>query len=318
MSVMREEMSPTSSATMLRSRETTQSSEGGDVAEGMLFGVQTPTQRPWPELAEQWSWLERIGFDSLWLADHYVPPFKLDGPIFEPWTLLAGLALVTERIRCGVLVSCNTFRHPPLLAKEAVTVDHISGGRLEFGLGAGWFVPEHEMFGIPFPPNAELVGRFREAVEICHQLFTQDITTYEGTYYQVREAPFRPAPVQQPRIAFTLAAHGPRMMRIVARYADRWNSTGTVVEMTERNRTLDEACAEIGRDPSQILRSHLYVPGILTEERPWDSPEALRDFMGRFAEAGIREAILQIPASYDPAHIERIAETAAELRRGSV
>ncbi len=315
---MREEMSPTSSATMLRSRETTQSSEGGDVAEGMLFGVQTPTQRPWPELAEQWAWLERIGFDSLWLADHYVPPFKLDGPIFEPWTLLAGLALVTERIRCGVLVSCNTFRHPPLLAKEAVTVDHISGGRLEFGLGAGWFVPEHEIFGIPFPPNAELVGRFREAVEICHQLFTQDITTYEGTYYQVREAPFRPAPVQQPRIPFTLAAHGPRMMRIVARYADRWNSTGTVVEMTERNRTLDEACAEIGRDPSQILRSHLYVPGILTEERPWDSPEALRDFMGRFAEAGIREAILQIPASYDPAHIERIAETAAELRRGSV
>lgn len=288
--------------------------EGNTVAEGMLVGVQTPTQRPWPELAEQWAWLERIGFDSLWLADHYVPPFKLDGPILEPWTLLAGLALVTERVRFGVLVSCNTFRHPPLLAKEAVTVDHISGGRLEFGLGAGWFVPEHEMFGIPFPANVELVGRFREAVEICHQLFTQDITTYEGTYYQVREAPFRPAPVQQPRIPFTLAAHGPRMMRIVAQYADRWNSTGTVIEMAERNRTLDEACAEVGRDPSQILRSHLYVPGILPEERPWDSPEALRDFMGRFGEVGIREAILQIPATYDPAHIERIAETAAELR----
>ena len=151
------------------------------MAEGMLVGIQTPTQRPWPELAEQWAWLERIGFDSLWLADHYVPPFKLDGPIFEPWTLLAGLALATERVRLGVLVSCNTFRHPPLVAKEAVTVDHISGGRLEFGLGAGWFVPEHEMFGIPFPSNAELIGRFREAVEICHQLFTQDMTTYEGS-----------------------------------------------------------------------------------------------------------------------------------------
>lgn len=147
------------------------------MTEGMLFGVQTPTQRPWPELAEQWVWLERLGFDSLWLADHYVPPFKLDGPIFEPWTLLAGLALATERVRLGVLVSCNTFRHPPLLAKEAVTVDHISGGRLEFGLGAGWFAPEHEKFGIPFPSNAELVGRFREAVEICHRLFTQDTTT---------------------------------------------------------------------------------------------------------------------------------------------
>ena len=107
------------------------------MTDGMLVGVQTPTQRPWPGLAEQWAWLERLGFDSLWLADHYVPPFKLDGPIFEPWTLLAGLALATERVRIGVLVSCNTFRHPPLLAKEAVTVDHISGGRLEFGSAPG-------------------------------------------------------------------------------------------------------------------------------------------------------------------------------------
>jgi alkanesulfonate monooxygenase SsuD/methylene tetrahydromethanopterin reductase-like flavin-dependent oxidoreductase (luciferase family) len=280
----------------------------------MLVGVQTPTQKPWPELAEQWTWLESLGFDSLWLADHYVPPFKLDGPIFEPWTLLAGLALATERVRLGVLVSCNTFRHPPLLAKEAVTVDHISGGRLEFGLGAGWFVPEHEMFGIPYPGNAELIGRFREAVEICHLLFTRDLTTYEGTYYQVREAPFRPAPLQQPRMPFTLGAHGPRMMRIVARYADRWNSTGTIPEMVERNRYLDEACAEIGRDPSEILRSHLYVPAILPDERPWDSPEALHDFMGRLWEVGIGEAILQPPAGIAPAQVERIAEAARNFR----
>jgi alkanesulfonate monooxygenase SsuD/methylene tetrahydromethanopterin reductase-like flavin-dependent oxidoreductase (luciferase family) len=288
--------------------------EGDDVTEGMLVGVQTPTQRPWPELAEQWAWLERIGFDSLWLADHYVPPFKLDGPIFEPWTLLAGLALVTERVRLGVLVSCNTFRHPPLVAKEAVTVDHISGGRLEFGLGAGWFVPEHEMFGIPYPSNAELVGRFREAVEICHLLFTQDVTTYEGTYYQVREAPFRPTPVQQPRIPFTLGAHGPRMMRIVARHADRWNSNGSMAEMAERNRLLDAACVEVGRDPDEILRSHLYVPALMPEERPWDSPEALRDFLGRLREAGVREAIIQLPATFERAQIERIAEAAVKLR----
>jgi alkanesulfonate monooxygenase SsuD/methylene tetrahydromethanopterin reductase-like flavin-dependent oxidoreductase (luciferase family) len=283
------------------------------VTGGMLFGIQTPTQRPWPELAERWRWLESLGFESLWLADHYVPPFKLDGPIYEPWTLLAALALVTERVRLGVLVSCNTFRHPPLVAKEAVTIDHISNGRLEFGLGAGWFVPEHEMFGIPYPSNAELVGRFREAVEICRALFTQDVTTYEGDYYQIREAPFRPGPVQN-RMPFTLGAHRPRMMRIVARYADRWNSTGTLAEMAERNRTLDEACAEIGRDPSEILRSHLYVPAILPDERPWDSPEALRDFVGRLREIGIRETILQLPAEYDPVHIGRMAETAAELQ----
>lgn len=291
--------------------------EGSDVTEGMLFGIQTPTQKPWPELAAQWAWLEDLGFDSIWLADHYVPPFKLDGPIFEPWTLLAALALQTERVRLGVLVSCNTFRHPPLVAKEAVTVDHISNGRLEFGLGAGWFVPEHEMFGIPFPSNAELISRFREAVEICHRLFTQDVTTYVGEYYQVREAPFRPAPLQ-PRLPFTLGAHGPRMMRIVAQYADRWNSTGTLEEMATRVGYLDEACAEIGREPTEVLRSHLYVPGILPHERPFDSPEALRDFAGRLREIGIREAILQPPAGIPAAQVELIAATAAEIKAGSV
>src|SRR5688500_11235726 len=139
----------------------------------MLVGGQTPTQRPWPELAKQWAWLEGSGFDSLGLADHYVPPFKLHGPISDPSTLLAGLSLSTERVRIGVVVSCNTFRHPPLVAKEAVTVDHISNGRLEFGLGAGWFAPEHEMFGIPFPSNAELAGRFRQALEVCHAVRTR-------------------------------------------------------------------------------------------------------------------------------------------------
>lgn len=280
----------------------------------MLVGVQTPTQRPWQEIVEQWVWLEEIGFDSLWLADHYVPPFKLDGPIFEAWTLVGGLALATHRVRLGVLVSCNTFRHPPLVAKEAATIDHVSNGRLEFGLGAGWFVPEHEMFGIPFPTNKELVERFQEAVEICHLLFTQDITTYDGQYYQLFDAPFRPAPLQQPRIPFTLGAHGPRMMRIVARYADRWNSNGSVTEMAARNQMLDEACAEIGRDPKEILRSHLYVPALMPEERPWESPEALLDFLGRLSEVGIGEEILQIPANLDRRHVERVAEAAAQLK----
>ncbi len=284
----------------------------------LRFGICTDQNLPWPTLVERWRYFEALGFDSVWDCDHYIQPSRPAGPYFEGWTLLAGLAARTERIRVGVLVSSNTFRHPALLAKEAVTVDHISGGRLEFGLGAGWFVPEHEMFGIPFPANAELIGRFREAVEICHQLFTQDITTYDGTYYQIRDAPFRPAPLQQPRIPFTLGAHGPRMMRIVARYADRWNSTGSIAEMSERNRLLDEACAAVGREPGEILRSHLYVPAILPEEHPWDSPDALRDFMGRLREIGIREAIIQIPPDIAPAQVERIAETAAELRSVAV
>ncbi|MCC6315758.1 MAG: LLM class flavin-dependent oxidoreductase [Thermomicrobiales bacterium] len=285
----------------------------------LLFGVQTPTQRPWPELAAQWRWLDDLGFDSLWLADHFVPPFRLDGPIFEAWTALAALAGCTTRARIGVLVSSNTFRHPPLVAKQAVTIDHLSGGRLEFGLGAGWFAPEHAMFGIPFPEPAELVERFREAVEVCDLLLTHDVASYDGRFYHLREARFRPAPVQRPRPPFTLGAHGPRMMRVVARHAQRWNSIGTLSQMAERNATLDAACAEIGRDPKEILRSHLYVPGILTEERPWDSPEALRDFVGRFRETGVTEFILQPPVGIAPEAVERLArETIPDLKRDAV
>ncbi|MFM9105648.1 MAG: LLM class flavin-dependent oxidoreductase [Chloroflexota bacterium] len=274
--------------------------------DGLLIGIQTPTQKPWPDLAAEWAWLDGLpAVDSLWLADHYVPPFRLDGPIFEAWTALAGLAMVTSRVRLGILVSCNTFRHPPLLAKEAVTVDHISGGRLEFGLGAGWFVPEHTMYGIPFPEPRELVERFREAVEICDALFTREVSTYDGQYYHLQEAFFRPAPLQ-PRLPFTLGAHGPRMMRIVARHAARWNSNGTLAEMRERLALLDEACAREGRDPAAIIRSHLYVPAILRDERPWDSPEAFRDFAGRFREAGLQELIVQLPVDLPRAQAERV------------
>jgi alkanesulfonate monooxygenase SsuD/methylene tetrahydromethanopterin reductase-like flavin-dependent oxidoreductase (luciferase family) len=274
--------------------------------DGTLIGIQTPSQKPWAELASEWTWLDGIStVDNLWLADHYVPPFKLDGPIFEAWTALAGLAMATTRVRLGILVSCNTFRHPPLLAKEAVTVDHISNGRLEFGLGAGWFVPEHRMFGIPFPEPKELVERFKEAVEICDALFTQEVVTYDGHYYQLREAYSRPAPMQA-KVPFTLGAHGPRMMRIVARHAARWNSNGTLAEMRDRLALLDEACEKEGRDPASIIRSHLYVPAILPDERPWDSAEAFRDFAGRFREAGLQELIVQLPVTLPRDHVERV------------
>jgi alkanesulfonate monooxygenase SsuD/methylene tetrahydromethanopterin reductase-like flavin-dependent oxidoreductase (luciferase family) len=273
----------------------------------LLFGIQTPAIRTWPEMVATWQRVEALGFDSCWLPDHYVPPFQPGGTIFEAWTLLAALAAKTERLRLGVLVSCNTFRHPPLVAKQAVTLDHISNGRLELGLGAGWFKPEHEMFGVEFPETPELVARFREAIEVVDLLLRQDVTTYEGRYYQVREAPFRPGPVQRPRPPLTLGAYGPKMMRLVAEYADRWNSNLPVAEVAERNRIVDEACAARGRDPREIIRSHLYVPGILTEERPWSSVEAFRDFVGRLGAAGVEEIILQPPPDGSHDAIDRMA-----------
>ncbi len=272
----------------------------------LRFGLCTDQNLPWDTLVAQWQRFEQLGFDSAWVCDHFQQPSRPDGPYFEGWTLLAALATQTEKIRIGVLVTSNTFRHPPLLAKEAVTVDHVSNGRIELGLGAGWYEPEHHAFGLAFPPPAELVARFREAVEVIDLLMRQDLTTYDGTYYQVHDAPFRPGPIQRPRPPLTLGAHGPKMLRIVAEYADRWNSHGTAAEIADRNRILDEHCRAIGRDPSQIIRS-LYGWASKLGTDPWSSPDAFLDVVGRYREAGISEFLIDAPPEAQFAMLERIS-----------
>ena len=270
------------------------------------FGLCTDQNLSWEGTLERWRLFERLGFDSVWDCDHYVQPSRPDGPYLEGWTLLAALAARTERIRVGVLVSSNTFRHPALLAKEAVTVDHVSGGRLELGLGAGWYEPEHAMYGLAFPPPRELVDRFREAVEIVDSLLRNERTTYEGAYYQLHDAAFRPGPIQRPRPPLTLGAHGPRMLRIVARYADAWNSFGTPEQIRSRGAILDEACAAIGRDPRTVLRS-LYYWVARADDDPWSSTDAFLDVVGRYREAGIEEFILDHPRDDQLDVLERVA-----------
>ncbi|HEV2072309.1 MAG TPA: LLM class flavin-dependent oxidoreductase [Thermomicrobiales bacterium] len=281
------------------------------------FGMQTIQYWTWEETRERWIWFEDLGFESLWLTDHFVRTAQPESPYFEAWTLLSALAGVTRNARLGVLVSSNTFRHPSLLAKQAVTLDHISGGRLELGIGAGWFQPEHEMFGLEFPPTGELVDRYEEAIDLLDRYLRNDITSFEGAYYSLKHAPNRPTPVQQPRIPFVLGAHKPRMIRLAARYADTWNSRGTPGEIRDRNDLLDESCVEEGRDPKEIKRSLLYVIAQMTDERPWDSIDAFEDFVGRFTEAGMQEFIFQPP---DPEHyaiVERIATDVMPRLRGS-
>ncbi len=264
------------------------------MAQPLRFGICTDQNQPWDVVVERWQLFEEMGFDSVWDCDHWVQPSKPSGPYFEAWTLLAALAARTERIRIGVLVSCNTFRHPALLAKEAVTIDHVSHGRLELGLGAGWYVPEHEMLGIDFPPTGELVGRFREAVELVDQLMRNEYTTYEGKYYQLHEAAFRPGPVQTPRPPLTLGAKGPRMLEIVARFGDAWNSSGSPEEMAERNKILDEHCDRIGRNPEEIVRG-MYGWAAIMPDDPWQSVGAFQECIGRYREAGINEFIIDQP-----------------------
>jgi alkanesulfonate monooxygenase SsuD/methylene tetrahydromethanopterin reductase-like flavin-dependent oxidoreductase (luciferase family) len=271
------------------------------------FGIQTIPTWTWPELCDRWVWFEAMGWESLWLPDHFVPTANPPGPNFEAWTLLAALATHTKAARLGVLVSSNTFRHPALLAKQAVTIDHISNGRLELGIGAGWFVGEHEMFGLEFPATRQLVEQYAEAVDLLDRYLSSDQTTFDGEYYHLKDAWNRPAPVQKPRMPLMLGAHGPKMIDIAAQYADTWNSRGTPEEMRRRNELMDEACRRHDRDPLSIKRSMLYVVAQMRDERPWDSTDAFEDYVGRYSEAGVHEFIFQPPPPDRLDIVERVA-----------
>jgi alkanesulfonate monooxygenase SsuD/methylene tetrahydromethanopterin reductase-like flavin-dependent oxidoreductase (luciferase family) len=270
------------------------------------FGLCTDQNLDWQTTVDRWRYFEDLGFDSLWDCDHFQQPSRPQGPYFEGWTLLAGLAASTSKARIGVLVSSNTFRHPALLAKEAVTVDHISNGRLELGLGAGWYEPEHKHFGLDFPEPSELVERFRESVEAIDLLLRQDVTSYDGKYVKLDEAPFRPGPIQKPRPPLTLGAHKRKMMKIVAKYADRWNSHGTVDEMRSRNDMLNEECAAIGREPGSIIRS-LYGWAALMPADPWSSVDAFHEVVGQYRDAGIHEFLIDAPGPEAFPTLEKIA-----------
>ena len=221
---------------------------------------------------------------------------------------------LTKRVRIGILVSSNTFRAPALLAKEAVTVDHISHGRLEFGIGAGGFEAEHGLWGIAYPDPKERVDRLVEAIQLFDHLMRNEAVVFNGRFNQIDGALFRPGPVQRPRPPITLGAHGPRMLKIVAQYADRWNSYGTVAEMRERNTAIDAHCAAIGRDPREIIRS-FYVRSQTVGIEPWASVAGFHEIVTRYRAAGIDEFIFEPPQDDQWAMMDTIvAEEIPALR----
>ncbi|MCC6628285.1 MAG: TIGR03560 family F420-dependent LLM class oxidoreductase [Chloroflexi bacterium] len=215
----------------------------------------------WPALVAEARLADECGFDSLWVFDHLVSMRDgVDGPTMEAWMLLAALAPLTRHLQLGTLVTSNTFRHPALLAKQAVTLDHVSGGRAMLGVGAGWYEDEHRMYGIPLPPIGERVERFGEALAIIDRLMTSERTTFAGRHYQLVDAPFAPKAVQQPRIPVLIGAKKPRMLRLVARYADIYDADAAPDDPAEtdiaaRLAQLDEFCREFGRDPATLRRS---------------------------------------------------------------
>ncbi|MGH9176038.1 MAG: TIGR03560 family F420-dependent LLM class oxidoreductase [Vicinamibacterales bacterium] len=261
-------------------------------AHPIRVGVVSGARRPYAELVQRWQEAEKLGFNTVWVTDHFITgnePENDAEPLLEAWTVIAGLAMATERIRFGVMVTGNTYRNPALLAKQAVTVDHISHGRLELGFGAGWWVREHEAYGYPMPSNRELVDRFKEALEIIDGLQRNARFDYHGDYYWVTDAPFEPKPVQQPRIPMLVGAGGPRMLRLAARHADIWNTRGTVELAAERNQLLTDKCVEVGREPDEIRRS------IWPFEHPWASVENVQQVIEAYSAVGYSDFVFGWP-----------------------
>ena len=220
----------------------------------MIEGQEGLTWERWRRIARA---TEELGFASLWRSDHF---FSLMGdrrqPALETWVSLALAAQETHRVRFGPLVCSMTFRHPALLARMAAQIDVLSGGRLEMGVGAGWNVPEHEAFGLPFPSIGTRMDMLEEGIQVMRALWGDGPASFEGRHYQLREAVCYPKPAQSPLPLVVGGTGERRTLRIVARYADHWNAVAVNAQVFAAKRAvLERHCAEVGRDPGSIRRS---------------------------------------------------------------
>jgi alkanesulfonate monooxygenase SsuD/methylene tetrahydromethanopterin reductase-like flavin-dependent oxidoreductase (luciferase family) len=290
------------------------------MSHALRFHVLVLPNVAWSELARRFRHLDELGFDVGGLADHFVDWTGSGSPWLEAWTLLAAVARETRRLRLSTLVTQIPLRDPAMLAHQALTVDHVSEGRLELGLGVGLTTdPSYAMMGLPNWSAAERVARFKEYVEVVDRLLSQEVTTYRGRFYQVEGATMKPRPVQQPRPPITIAAMGPVMLRCAARYADVWNSLSflrdfqaQLDETRGRIQLIDEGCRAIGRDPASLRRSYLMFDagaraggGLINY---YASEDAFADMVRRVMALGISEIGLYYPSRDEQRPVfERIA-----------
>jgi alkanesulfonate monooxygenase SsuD/methylene tetrahydromethanopterin reductase-like flavin-dependent oxidoreductase (luciferase family) len=270
------------------------------------FGIQTsPSQVDYKDILEVWREADAIPqIEHAWLHDHLFPIFgDRNGPTFEGWTLLSALAAQTERLRLGVLVTSNRFRPPAFLAKIATTVDIVSGGRLDFGIGAGSRpdIPlarrEYEAHGLPYDDFAHSVGSLAEACTVIRRLWTEtEPFDFSGTYIHLIGAIGNPKPIQRPYPPILIAGRSAPVLRIAAEHANLWNIAGSDIDdAVRRSALLDRYCAEIGRDPATITRSiHLPVS--------YDQPGNTRDVIAQATRAGFQHIILGLRPPY-PANV---------------
>ncbi len=273
----------------------------------LRFQVEILPDLEWPALLERFRHVEALGFDLAGTGDQFVDSMNPSRPWFDLWALLAGVAQATHRIRIAPCVAQIPMRDPATLARQVLTVDHISNGRVEVGLGLGRPVaPSYRMMGIPNWDNAERADRFREYVEIVDRMLANEQTTYEGRYYRVEGATVHRS-VQSPRPPITIAAMGPRMMRYAATYADTWNTMSfsagfedQLAEVADRMSRMAGYCEAVGRDPETLRRSYLMFDANARQSGGhisyYDSPQAFADMVDRLLDLGFTEFGLYYPA----------------------
>lgn len=305
---------------------------GDEIRFGVHSGPQNTTYRDYREL---WLGAEELGYEWVSDFDHFYPLHSDPaGPQFEGLTLLAAMAAQTERVRCAVLVLGVTYRHPAVVANMAATIDHVSGGRLELGMGAAWFEPEHEAYGIPFPRIGVRMDMLDEACRIMRSLWTQETTTFEGRHYRLKDARLEPKPVQEHLPLVIGGAGERRTLRIVAEHGDIWNMFyGDVDEYRHKLDVLAGHCADVGRDPADVRKSlsfralldederaareraaQLYgdpLPERLQRMMVVGTPEQCIERLRPYAGLGVGDFLLGQLAPVDPRTVELVAESVA-------
>ena len=299
------------------------------------FGVQAaPQNTTWQELRDTWKLIESLGYDTAWTFDHFFAILSdPSGPCFEGWISLAALAAETSRVQAGVLVTGNTYRHPAVLAKMGATLDHVTGGRLIMGIGGAWFEMEHNAYGIPFHTTAERIHRLDEAAGIIKRLWSEKQVTFDGRYYQLKDAYCEPKPLQQPRPPIMIGGSGEKLMlRVVARHADQWNTFGSPGLFKHKIEVLREHCAAVNRsfdeievswagatlvtdsreEKDELLRRWAAVFGLTPEQYAKGalvgSASEVRDRIAQFIDVGVTHFIPIANAPFNHESMRRFAE----------
>src|SRR3989441_4394088 len=270
----------------------------------LRFGIKTaPQLTTYEQMLRVWLEADTVPIiEHAWLFDHFMPlGTDITGPCLEGWTLLAAFAAQTRRLRVGMMVTGNTYRHPAVLANMGATVDIISHGRMDFGIGAGWNEIEHTAYGIPLYSPPERIGRLAEACELIRLMWTETAPDFDGKYYQLKAAYCEPKPVQKPYPPFVIGGGGEQLtLRVVAQYADIWNfAGGSVDQFRHKNEVLDAHCVAIGRNPTAIERS------VQIFADPTDL-DATRNITRSFIEAGATHLIMNLRAPYPERIVQRL------------